>query len=202
MSLRRPVDLRRSPNNPDRILSGRLTQDFDGAFWAERPGYLRTDCFPHRGARYRWHRNARARTDLHLALDYGGPEGTPVYAVADGKIVYQGRDGTGGYFIYLQVRVGRVYKVIALYYHLKAGSFRFKQGDTVKRGQVIALMGNTGGISTGAHLHFALTRYLRGTPKTLFYFGANATKSTGALGVSFDPVPLIQGTYSLRRIAP
>ena len=202
MSLRRPVDVRRSSNRPELILSGRLTQDFDGQFWAERPGYIRTDVFPHRGARYRWHRNARYRGDLHLAHDYGAPEGTPVYAMADGKIITAGRDGTGGYFIYQQIRVGRVYKVIALYYHLKAGSIRVREGQVVTKGTRIASVGNTGGISTGAHLHAAATRYLKGTPRSMFYFGANATKSTGFLGVSFDLAPLITGTATLKGIAP
>ncbi len=200
MSILRPVAARRSPNNPSLIINGRLTQDFDGAFYMERPGYLRTDLTIKRGARYRWHRKARYRQALHLAMDYGAAEGTPVYACHDGKIVYQGRDGTGGYFIYLQIRVGRIFKVIALYYHLKAGSFRFRQGDRVKRGQVIAAVGNTGGKSTGAHLHFAITRYLRGVLSRYFYFGANATKSTGMLGVSFDPQPFIDGA-SLMKVA-
>lgn len=168
----------------------------------ERPGYLRTDVFPARGARWRWHRNARYRTDLHLAHDYGAPEGTPVYATATGKIVNQGRDGTGGWFIYQQIRVGRVYKVIALYYHLKPYSLRFRVGDVVEKGQVIAEVGNTGGKSTGAHLHFAIIRFMRGVSPRYFYTGANAKVSLGLTGVSFDPQPLINGTYSLLRIAP
>lgn len=178
-----------------------MTQDFDGAFWMERAGYLRTDIVPHRGARYRWNLHAKYRRDLHLACDFGAAVGTPVYAVHDGKIVAQGRDGTGGYYIYQQIRVGRVYKVIALYYHLQAGSFRFKQGDFVRRGQVIARSGNTGGLSTGGHLHFSITRYLRGVVPSLFYFGANAIKSTGAFGLSFDPVPFFNG-MALTKIAP
>lgn len=169
--------------------SGHRTQDFDGSFWAERPGYLRTDIVPHRGARWRWQAKAKWRKDLHLAEDYGAAKGAPVYAVADGKIVGQGRDGTGGYYIYLQIRVGKVYKVVALYYHLLAGSFRFRKGDRVRKGQVIARVGNTGGISTGYHLHFQLIRYLRGVPVSMFYTGANAKVSLGLTGVSFDPDP-------------
>lgn len=202
MSLLRPLRVRYSPRRPNLIVSGRLTQDFDGSFYMERPGYLRTDVFPKRGARWRWHSKATARTDLHLAHDYGAPEGTPVYATGTGKIVAQGRDGTGGWFVYQQIRVGRVYKVVALYYHLKPYSLRFKVGDTVERGQVIASVGNTGGSSTGAHLHFQIIRYMRGVSPRFFYTGANAKVSLGLTGVSFDPQPLINGTYSLRRVAP
>ena len=41
----------------------------------------------------------------------------------------------------------------ALYAHLKPGSLKVKKGDTVKKGQVIALLGNSGN-TTGPHLHF------------------------------------------------
>jgi murein DD-endopeptidase len=45
--------------------------------------------------------------------------------------------------------------VYAMYAHLQPGSLRIKLGDKVKRGQVIALLGNTGN-STEPHLHFQL----------------------------------------------
>jgi len=38
--------------------------------------------------------------------------------------------------------------------HLKHGSIRVKTGDRVKRGEVIAQLGNTGSSSSGPHLHF------------------------------------------------
>ncbi len=189
MSIRRPVDLRRSQYSPFVVISGLVTQDFDGAFYMERPGYLRTDLDIKRGARFRFHPNARYRQDLHLAIDYRAPIGTPVRAVHDGKVVSQGTDGTGGVFLYLQIKVGKVFKVIASYYHLKAGSFQFRVGDVVTRGQVVALSGNTGGLSTGGHLHFSLIRVLRGTPTSLFY----------GTGIRFDPQPFIDGE-SLTRI--
>jgi Peptidase family M23 len=45
----------------------------------------------------------------------------------------------------------------ATYAHLKRGSIKVKEGDHVTRGQVLALIGNSGN-STGAHLHFHVTR--------------------------------------------
>jgi murein DD-endopeptidase len=44
----------------------------------------------------------------------------------------------------------------AFYEHLKSGSVRVKAGDRVKSGQVIGLLGASGGISSGPHLHFHL----------------------------------------------
>jgi murein DD-endopeptidase MepM/ murein hydrolase activator NlpD len=45
----------------------------------------------------------------------------------------------------------------AYYAHLQPGSLRVKVGDRVKRGQVLALLGNSGH-STGPHLHFHISR--------------------------------------------
>ncbi|HEY3569693.1 MAG TPA: M23 family metallopeptidase [Thermoanaerobaculia bacterium] len=59
-------------------------------------------------------------------------------------------------------------RVLLLAPHLKQGSVRVKAGDTVKRGQVIAQLGQTGN-TTEPHLHFQLTDgpdplYSRGVP--------------------------------------
>jgi murein DD-endopeptidase MepM/ murein hydrolase activator NlpD len=50
----------------------------------------------------------------------------------------------------------------AFYAHLKAGSIRVREGDRVRRGQVLALTGNSGN-TTGAHLHF----HVMDTPSAL-----------------------------------
>ena len=58
------------------------------------------------------------------------------------------REGDGNYVI---LRLGR--GRYAFYAHLKAGSVRVREGQLVRPGQVIGLLGNTGS-STGPHLHF------------------------------------------------
>ena len=75
-------------------------------------------------------------------------KGTPVIAPADGtviKVAYQAR-GAGRYIV---IRHNRKYQTI--YMHLSRSLV--KAGQKVKRGQRIALSGNTGR-STGPHLHY------------------------------------------------
>lgn len=59
-------------------------------------------------------------------------------------------ENASGNFITLDLGKGRY----AFYEHLKHGSLRVKAGDRVKRGQVIAQLGNSGSSSSGPHLHF------------------------------------------------
>ena len=93
--------------------------------------------------------------------------GTEVLAVADGVVatvhdnipentpgpnsraVPITRETIGGNFIILDIGDSRY----AVYAHLQPGSLRVKMGDRVRRGQAIALLGNSGN-STGPHLHF------------------------------------------------
>jgi murein DD-endopeptidase MepM/ murein hydrolase activator NlpD len=58
----------------------------------------------------------------------------------------------GGNFVILDVGGGRY----AFYAHLQPGSLRVRQGDRVRRGQVLGLVGNSGN-STEPHLHFHLS---------------------------------------------
>lgn len=59
-------------------------------------------------------------------------------------------ESVSGNFVCLDLGGGRY----AFYEHLKRGGVRVKTGDRVKSGQVIGLLGNSGGSSSGPHLHF------------------------------------------------
>lgn len=87
------------------------------------------------------------RVQPHNGTDFAVPTGTPVVAPGDGVVVKATRHPLAGN--YLVIRHGRQYTTRFL--HLSR--FLVKQGDTVKRGQRIALSGNTGR-STGPHLHY------------------------------------------------
>lgn len=85
----------------------------------------------------------------HQGVDYRGRTGTPVYAVANGTVTSARYNGGYGN----EVRVKHASGMITLYAHLASMSVR--NGQAVKRGQIIGRVGSTGR-STGSHLHFGL----------------------------------------------
>ncbi|PHM38651.1 prepillin peptidase [Xenorhabdus mauleonii] len=87
------------------------------------------------------------RITAHRGVDFAMPVGTPVLAVGDGEVIVSKFDGAAGNFI--AIRHGRQYTT--RYMHLR--KLLVKPGQKVKRGERIALSGNTGR-STGPHLHF------------------------------------------------
>ncbi|HKN03077.1 MAG TPA: murein DD-endopeptidase MepM [Buttiauxella sp.] len=87
------------------------------------------------------------RVAPHKGVDFAMPQGTPVLAVGDGEVVMAKRSGAAGYFV--AIRHGRSYTT--RYMHLK--KLLVTPGQKVKRGDRVALSGNTGR-STGPHLHY------------------------------------------------
>lgn len=83
----------------------------------------------------------------HKGVDFAVPVGTPVLAIGDGEVIVSKRSGAAGN--YVAIRHGRQY--MTRYMHLK--TLLVKPGQKVKRGDRIALSGNTGR-STGPHVHF------------------------------------------------
>ena len=83
----------------------------------------------------------------HNGMDFRAPEGTPVYAVADG-IVKVSHNNKGGYGLYIVLNHGRWG---SLYGHLS--QYNTFVGQKVKAGQLIGYTGSTGD-SEAPHLHF------------------------------------------------
>jgi murein DD-endopeptidase MepM/ murein hydrolase activator NlpD len=83
----------------------------------------------------------------HDGTDFAADIGTPVVAADDGQIAYAG-DGDYGTTIVIRHRWGQSY-----YGHLS--ELKVAVGDTVVKGQIVALSGNTG-LSLGPHLHFGI----------------------------------------------
>ncbi len=89
----------------------------------------------------------------HHAIDYAAPLGTPVLAVGDGKVMRAGHDKNAGRFI--RLRHGSRYE--SRYIHLSRFADGMRPGRSVKRGEVIGYVGQTG-LATGPHLDFAFYR--------------------------------------------
>jgi murein DD-endopeptidase MepM/ murein hydrolase activator NlpD len=87
------------------------------------------------------------RLKMHEGLDVGAPYGTPVYSPADGIITYSGEKAGFGKF----VQIDHGYGIETIYAHNQSLSVR--SGQKVKRGSLLAAVGNTGH-STGPHLHY------------------------------------------------
>src|SRR3990172_7290360 len=83
----------------------------------------------------------------HTGIDIAAPPGTPIRAPADGVVTFAGTLPGYGHAVVLTHGFG--FKTF--YGHNQRN--QVSKGQTVKRGQVIALVGNTG-YSTGAHLHY------------------------------------------------
>ncbi len=101
------------------------------------------------------------RVKMHEGLDIGGTIGTPVVAPADGVVVFSGRKP--GFGIYVQIDHG--YGVETIYAHAQAANVR--SGQLIKRGDIIAQVGNTG-YSTGPHLHYEIR--VNGIPVDPYYY--------------------------------
>jgi len=87
--------------------------------------------------------------EFHNGLDISSSKGTPIVAPADGTVTQRGYDKYLGKFI--KIDHGR--KIITTYGHLSA--YNVSPGQKVKRGDIIASMGNSG-LSTGHHLHYMI----------------------------------------------
>lgn len=85
----------------------------------------------------------------HHGVDYGAPVGTPVYAVAPGKVIEVKQTPLGG----KQITIKHADNTETYYLHLSA--FNVKVGTVVSARQRIASVGNTGR-STGPHLHLGI----------------------------------------------
>jgi murein DD-endopeptidase MepM/ murein hydrolase activator NlpD len=88
----------------------------------------------------------------HYGIDFAGKPGSPILAAADGSIVFAGWTYEDGFTII--VSHGEGYTTV--YKHNQ--SILKHEGEPVKRGSLLALLGNTGRTSHGPHLHFEVWR--------------------------------------------
>jgi hypothetical protein len=115
-----------------------------------------------------WLSGTPYRPDLnHYGVDFAGAEGNAVYAVDAGTVVYSGDSGHG-YGNIVIIDHGNGWE--SRYAHLS--QINVSCGQSVGRGEVIGLVGMTGGTSTGPHLHFELVNSTYGFVNPLDYMPA------------------------------
>ena len=100
---------------------------------------------------------------FHEGMDFSAPVGTDIFATGDGVVTYSGwRQGYGE-----TVEIDHGFNYATRYAH--CSKRKVKVGQKVKRGDVIALVGNTGK-STGPHLHYEVHYMGRPIDPRNFYF--------------------------------
>jgi murein DD-endopeptidase MepM/ murein hydrolase activator NlpD len=120
------------------------------------------------GFGYRMHPIYKVKL-FHSGVDFSAPKGTPVYATGDGTIITTARHA-GGYGNEIEVDHGFGY--ITKYAHLE--SFHVKQGQKVKRGELIGYTGASG-TATAPHLHYeVIYNGSKVNPVHYFYKDLNA----------------------------
>jgi murein DD-endopeptidase MepM/ murein hydrolase activator NlpD len=105
--------------------------------------------WPLRGVLYA--RFGKHGKELHDGIDLAAPKGTPVKTAAEGTVIYAGEQKGYG----LVTIVAHESGLVSLYAHNH--EIKVKAGQRVRRGQVIATVGESGR-TTGPHLHFEIRK--------------------------------------------
>ena len=120
---------------------------------ARQPTAMPIASSPKLSSTYGWRRHPfHAEPSLHEGLDFAAPMGTPILAASGGFVRTAANQGGFGNLIEIDHGEG----LVTRYAHAKV--LLVKQGDLVRRGQMIARVGSTG-LSTGPHLHFEVRRH-------------------------------------------
>ncbi|MFN4894112.1 MAG: M23 family metallopeptidase [Bacteroidota bacterium] len=101
---------------------------------------------------------------LHQGLDFTAPQGTPIYATANGRVSHAGNKGSG-YGNHVIIDHGYGYQT--LYGHMVR--VKVSAGKSVKRGEVIGWVGNTGK-STGPHCHYEVIKFNQRIDPVYFFY--------------------------------
>jgi murein DD-endopeptidase MepM/ murein hydrolase activator NlpD len=121
------------------------------------------------------------QTRLHAGIDLSADVGTPVHATADGRVMLTGSQARLG----KMVTIDHGYGIQTVYGHLS--KFLVKNGDRVRRGDIIAYSGRSGTV-TGPHLHYEV--HVRGQKlnpmKYVFDFKNWQEEDAGAIAAGAD----------------
>ncbi len=100
---------------------------------------------------------------MHEGLDFTASQGTPIYATGDGRVTTAGNAvGKGNHVI-----INHGYGYESVYMHMVR--IKAKDGESVKRGQIIGWVGNSG-LSSGPHCHYEVHIFGRPVDPVYFFF--------------------------------
>jgi murein DD-endopeptidase MepM/ murein hydrolase activator NlpD len=133
------------------------------------PGFIRTSSFQYRQTFQRFHNG----------VDYGAKAGSNIPAATDGQVWYSGFNNTYGNTVILQHigKDGNIY--FTLYAHMN-GVGMPELGVSIRAGDVIGQVGNSGSASRGNHLHFEVIDPTNDIPSN---FPSNA--NGGPIGIPY-----------------
>lgn len=89
-------------------------------------------------------------THRHYGIDIAANPNESILATLDGTVIWSAYSPQTGYVLAIQHNKD----LVSIYKH--CGALLKREGESIKAGEVIALVGNTGTLSTGPHLHFEL----------------------------------------------
>lgn len=157
--------------------------------WFRRP--IGLDDNPFIDQTYRYGSTMGGNFQQHQGVEFNNPDGTPVRAIGAGRVVYAGPAERGALTVAIRhdsvvTANGQRLRIFSTYYHNSA--LRVSEGDRVSRGQVVALVGNTGR-ATNDHLHLevhaAPTDDVTAVVDSLNRFPAHTTNPE----LWIDPIP-------------
>jgi murein DD-endopeptidase MepM/ murein hydrolase activator NlpD len=108
---------------------------------------------------YRYGSTMGGNFQQHQGVEFNNPDGTPVYAIGSGKVVYAGRAEQGALTVTIRhdttvTAHSRKYRIYSSYYHNSA--LKVRVGQRVRKGALVSLVGNTGR-ATNDHLHLEIS---------------------------------------------
>ena len=112
---------------------------------------------------------------FHWGMDFTAKKGTPIYATGNG-LIKRADNRSSGYGKHIRLDHGFGY--VSLYAHLS--KYIARRGQTVKRGDIIGYVGNTGR-SVGPHLHYEIFKDNKRINPLNFYYGNLSQKEFNAL---------------------
>ncbi len=119
---------------------------------------------------------------FHHGVDFSAPQGTPIYATGDGvvKKTNRSRRGYGN-----TIEIDHGYNYSTFFAHVR--DIKVKKGEEIKRGQIIATVGNTGK-STAPHLHYEVRKNNRAI-NPIYYFFNDLTPAEYELMLELSKIP-------------